>query len=147
MLHVLCWVCEGWSGKKGGRVLTSYYKMKEQVTAATRRSRRKNLEKKLYFLNYNGSWEGFFKWSAFYGVSDSFVDYPYGSVYLFSSLTFSSFHSILVIFLPAFFKFLFSLTYITYIIAIFIIVIKIEIKMSSVSSFPALANCRFRLLI
>ena len=32
-------------------------------------------------LNYNGSWEGFFRWSALYGVSDSFVGYPYGSVY------------------------------------------------------------------
>ena len=113
MLHVLCWVCEGWSGKKGGRVLTSYYKMKEQVTAATRRSRRKNLEKKLYFLNYNGSWEGFFKWSAFYGVSDSFVDYPYGSVYsfFFSHFFFLSLYSLYLslcfIFLFVF-RFLFS---------------------------------------
>ena len=37
-----------------------------------------------FLLNYNGSWEGFFsRWSALYGVSDSFADYPYGFVYLF----------------------------------------------------------------
>ena len=49
------------------------------------------------FINYNGSWEGFFRWSALYGVFDSFVCYPYGSVYLFLSLTFSTFISTLII--------------------------------------------------
>ena len=48
-----------------------------------------------------------FRLSALHGVSDSFVDYPYGSVYLFY-LTISSFHSILFIFFSAFFLFLFS---------------------------------------
>ena len=62
---------------------------------------------------------GFFRLSAFYGVSDSLVGFPYGwSVYLFSSLTFSSFHSI-----SLFFSFFFSLTYMTYIIMLLFFII------------------------
>ena len=74
---------------------------------------------KFLSLNYNGSWEGFFRWSALYGVSDSFVGYPYDSVYLLSLfLAFSSSCSTLFISLPAFFSLflllnLYNLYYVT----------------------------------
>ena len=65
-----------------------------------------------YFLNYNGSWERFFRWSPLYGVSYSFVGYPYDSVYSIFLSHFFLLYSILFIFSPSFFfLFLFSNLY------------------------------------
>ena len=74
----------------------------------------------LKLLNYNGSWERFFRWSPLYGVSYSFVGYPHDYVYsiFLSHFFFLSFYS-LYLFLFFLFFFFFSLTYITYIVTTF----------------------------
>ena len=67
----------------------------------------------------------FFRWSALYGVSDSFADYPYGFVYLFSSLSFSSFLPTFFISLSVslsafFFRFPFSNLYSAYYVTFYV---------------------------